>query len=92
MAARSAVPLVCVVLFPAQQTRNSFYKEPGQAGQGAGGQAHGMLAVLGTRGVELATWAKPRGGIAAGEANAAAGAGAAVKAEAKAPRARYQET
>ena len=44
-------------------------------------QARKMLAALGIRDVELATWVQPRA-KAAKAANAAAGAGAAMKAEA----------
>ena len=81
MAARSAVSFVCVVRFATPQDRNTFYAASGQAGQGAEVQARKMLAALGICDVELVTWVQPWAKVANG-ANAAAGAGAAVKAEA----------
>ena len=81
MAARSAVSFVCVVRFRKPQDRNVFYAASGQAGQGAEAQARKMLTALGICDVELVTWVQPRA-KAAKAANAAAGAGAAMKAEA----------
>ena len=72
------IAFVCVVRFATPQARNAFYATSGQAGQGAEVQARKMLAALGIRDVELATWVQPRA-KAAKAANAAAGAGAAVK-------------
>ena len=80
-AARSAESFVCVVRFATPKARNAFYATSGQAGQGAEAQARSMLAELGITDVELATWVQPRAKVA-NAANAAAGAGAAVKAEA----------
>ena len=75
------IAFVCVVRFATPQDRNVFYAASGQAGQGAEVQARKMLAALGIRDMELATWVQPRA-KAAKAANAAAGAGAAMKAEA----------